>query len=504
MMISRRALLAGMAASTATTAWPAVEMIAAQAPFSTDWLWEHARELARQDYEPKPLIPAPWQELSFEDFNKIQFDPEHGIWVDEDSPLQMDLFTAGLYATRPATINIVEDGIAKTLGYDLSLFEIRGELPDLPVDETMGYSGFRLRTTVNRPDYFDEFIVFQGASYFRAVAKGQGYGLSARGLALRTGDPDGEEFPDFTDFWVEAAAPGDTVFTVHALLNSPSTTGAYTFKITAGDPTRVDVTATLFPRVDLTHVGLGAMTSMFLFDETNRHRFDDFRPGVHDSDGLLMLNGEGEQIWRPLANPKELEISSFIDENPRGFGLMQRSRDPEKFADLQAFYERRPSLWITPDGDWGAGGVELVEIPSDQEIYDNTVAYWRPSVPMLAGSEYSFGYAMAWGNRATGLLDLPWVLETRIGGAFNQVDTTVAIDFAPHALFGDDLSEIQTVITADTGTVTDGILQHNPGTGGVRLAFHLLPQGATSIELRAQLVKGDIPMSEVWLYRWTA
>lgn len=503
-MISRRVLLAGLVASAAPPAWPAEDLITAETPFSTEWLWDHARKLAQQDYQAKPLIPAAWQELSFEDFNKIQFDPQQGIWIDEDRPLTMDLFTAGLYTKRPATINIVEDGIAKTLGYDLSLFEIRGDLTDLPVDDTMGYSGFRLRTTLNTPDRFDEFIVFQGASYFRAVAKGQGYGLSARGLALRTGDPDGEEFPDFTDFWVEAAAPGDTVFTVHALLDSPSTTGAYSFRTTTGDMTRVEVTATLFPRVDLNHVGLGTLTSMFLFDETNRSRFEDFRPGVHDSDGLLMWNGEGERIWRPLANPKQLEISVFLDENPRGFGLMQRTRDPEKFADLEAYYERRPSLWIIPDGDWGAGTVELVEIPTDKEIYDNIVAYWRPSEPMPAGSEYSFGYAMEWGGQATGLPDLPRVLNTRIGKGSDQTNTIVAIDFANHALFGEDLSEIQAVITADAGQVSEGVLQRNPGTEGVRLAFQLSPQEATRIELRAQLAKGDTPISEVWLYRWTA
>ncbi len=493
-----------MLASTATAAWPVENLITAETPFSTEWLWDHARKLAQQEYQAKPLIPAAWQELSFEDFNKVQFDPQNGIWIDEDRPLRMDLFTAGLYTKRPATISIVEDGVAKTLGYDLSLFEVRGDLPDLPVDDTMGYSGFRLRTTLNTPDHFDEFIAFKGASYFRAVAKGQGYGLSARGLALRTGDPDGEEFPDFTDFWVEAPAPGDTVFTVHALLDSPSTTGAYSFRTTPGDTTRVEVTATLFPRVDLNHVGLGTLTSMFLFDETNRSRFEDFRPGVHDSDGLLMWNGEGERIWRPLANPKALEISVFLDKNPRGFGLMQRTRDPEKFADLEAYYERRPSLWIIPDGDWGAGTVELVEIPADKEIYDNIVAYWRPSEPMTAGSGHSFGYAMEWGDQAPGLPDLPRVLNTRIGKASDQIDTIIAIDFANHALFGEDLSEIQALITADVGKVSKGILQRNPGTGGVRLAFRLSPQDATRIELRAQLAKGDTPVSEVWLYRWTA
>ncbi|WP_415404571.1 glucan biosynthesis protein [Tateyamaria sp. SN3-11] len=504
MKISRRALLAGMAAATAAPAWSLEALITAETPFSTDWLLERARSLSQQDYVARPPVPQPWRDLSFEQFNMIQFDPKNGIWIDEDRPLRMDLFTAGLYTTRAATIHVVENGTAMTLGYDLSLFEIRGELPELPVDETMGYSGFRLRTTLNTPDHFDEFIVFQGASYFRAIAKGEGYGLSARGLALRTAHPDGEEFPDFTDFWVEAANPGDTEFTVHALLDSPSTTGAYTFKIVAGDPTRVHVSASLFPRVELTHVGLGAMTSMFLFDETNRHRFDDYRSGVHDSDGLLMWNGDGERIWRPLANPKMLEISAFVDQNPRGFGLMQRTREQEKFGDLEAYYENRPSLWITPEGDWGQGAVELVEIPSDKEIYDNTVAYWRPTVPMPAGSERRFAYSMAWGQGATGLPDLAHVVNTRIGKAFDQIETLVAIDFANHALFGEDLSAVTSVVTADVGQVSEGIVQRNPDTGGVRLAFYLSPQEAQRIELRAQLIKGDTAISEVWLYRWTA
>lgn len=504
MMISRRALLAGMAATTAVPVWSAENLIVAEAPFSPEWLIEKARTLAGKDYTPVPLIPEPWRTLSYDDFSHIWFDPRNAIWVDQDRPVKLDLFTAGLYVDRPTQINIVEDGIAKTLGYDLSLFDKTDNFPQMPVDETMGYSGFRLRRELNAAEIFEEFMVFHGASYFRAIANGQNYGLSARGLALRTGDPGGEEFPDFTHFWIEAPASDQLTTVVHALLDGPSTTGVFTFRILAGRPTRVTVTATLFPRVDLTHVGLGSLTSMFFFDETNRNRFDDFRPAVHDSEGLLIVNGNGERLWRPLANPKQVEISAFADTNPQGFGLMQRTRDAERYADLEAHYENRPSLWITPQEDWGDGAVELVEIPADKEIYDNIVAYWRPANAITAGSEYSFSYTMEWGDAPKGLPDVAPVLNTRIGKGFDQIKTVIAIDFATHAMFGDDLSEIETVISANAGTVSDGVLQHNPGTGGVRLAFSLLPEDAAAVELRAQLFKDGVPTSEVWLYRWTA
>ena len=505
-MISRRALLAGLAASAATPAFAKPELVIAETPFDPAMVHTMAKDLASRDYVARPNIPQEWLDLTYDEFNHIWFDPRNGIWIDEDRPLKMDLFTAGLYVPRPTQINLVEDGVAKTLGFDINLFATTDEFPDLPVDDTMGYSGFRLRADLAENGLFNEFFVFQGASYFRGIANGQNYGLSARGLALRTGDPNGEEFPDFTHFWIEAAKPGETTFTVHALLDGPSTTGAYTFRIThgaEGEATIVDVAGTLYPRVDLLHVGIAPLTSMFLFDETNRPRFDDFRPAVHDSEGLMMLNGSGEKLWRPLANPTRVEISSFVDTDPMGFGLMQRTRRAEDYADLEAHYENRPSLWITPGEGWGQGLVELVEIPADKEIYDNIVAYWRPSAPIAAGSEHSFTYQMTWGEEPEGLPDVARVTNTRIGKGFDQVKTVVAIDFTDHPMLPEDLDEVTLTVRASTGEVSEGILQRNPGTGGVRLAFSFLPGDAEAVELRAQMHFNSTPVSEVWLYRWT-
>jgi glucans biosynthesis protein len=505
-MISRRALLISLAASAATPALSRPFIEPFWKPFDATDVTEMARTLAQSDYVPVPQIPQEWLNLTYDEFSHIWFDPRNAIWADEDRPLKVDLFSAGLYVPRPAEVNIVRGHQSMMMGFDIDLFETTDEFPELPIDETMGYSGFRLRAALTTPEIFEEFVVFQGASYFRAIANGQNYGLSARGLALRTGDPNGEEFPDFTKFWIEAASPGDTEFVVHALLDGPSTTGAYTFRIAAGDKgeaTIMDVDAVLFPRVDLMHVGLGPLTSMFLFDETNRNRFDDFRPAVHDSEGLLIVNGNGEKIWRPLANPTRVQVSSFTDENPQGFGLMQRNRTADDYADLEAHYENRPSLWIEPKGEWGRGVVELVEIPADLEIYDNIVAYWRPAEPMKAGSEHRFSYTMQWGDEPSNLPEVARVTNTRVGKGFDQVKTVFAIDFTDHPDLPEDLSEVSLTIRANRGEISTGILQRNPGTGGVRLAFSMLPGDAQAVEIRAQMHLNGTAITEVWLYRWT-
>jgi glucans biosynthesis protein len=457
-----------------------------------------------------PEVPDAWKTLSYDQYKALVFNTKKALWSDEDRAFQMDFFHPGLYFPRPIEINLVEGGTARMLGFDLSLFTRYDQFPAELVagagDPALGYSGLRLRHELTKPGRFEEFMVFQGASYFRAIGTGQSYGLSARGLALNTGEAEGEEFPEFTRFWVEAPTGDATTITVHALLDGPSTTGAYTFHISPGRPAQVAVEATLYPRTELTHVGIAPLTSMFLFDQTNRARFDDFREAVHDSEGLLVWNGAGEMLWRPLANPASLQVSSFVDENPRGFGLMQRAREPEDFADLEALYHNRPSLWITPVEGWGRGAVTLVEIPSGKEIYDNIVAYWRPRDPLAVGAAHSFSYLMNWGGEPEDKRPVSRVLNTRIGKGYDKETAYVimAIDFADHEVFADDLDDVTRFISTNRGTVSEGVLQRNPGTGGVRLAFKFEPGEAASAELRVQLVKDGKSLTEVWLYRWTA
>lgn len=506
----RRDVLKSLAAMAAlpTSAWakePGLRLGDSQAPFDADTVINHARNLAAAPYRARPLIPESWRNLSYDEYRKIWFDARNALWEGSDTPHRVDVFPPGLYFPQAVALHVVEKGSARPLSFDLGVFDTTDKFPGVEIDDTLGYSGLRLRAELEKPGIFQEYAVFQGASYFRGIGTGEIYGLSARGLALKTGDPMGEEFPDFTAFWMETPVAGSDTIVLHALLDSPSCTGAYRFEVTHGTVLEMKVAATVFARTDLTHLGIAPLTSMFLFDDTMRQRFSDFRPAVHDSDGLLIHNGAGEVIWRPLANPLTLQISAFADNNPRGFGLMQRKRKFSDFNDLEALYHNRPAVWITPGEGWGRGAVTLVEIPADLEIYDNIVTYWRPSEPLKAGASHQMTYTLHWGaDPVAAPADVPVkVLNTAIGGR-PEGGLIFAIDFAYSDTVPDDLSGVEIILRSSNGTTTPGIVQRNPETRGPRLAFTFTPNDATVAEFRAQLRLNGEALSEVWLYRWTA
>lgn len=494
--------LAGLPAAAQVSGEPGIPLGASTA-FDPAQIVARARALAQTPYRAPKAVPPEWTDITYDDYVSIWFDTRNALWRgQETTPLRMDVFPPGLYFPHPIEISMVENGKARPLQFELEVFDRTDKFPDLPLDGHLGYSGLRLRAELEKPGVFQEFAVFQGASYFRAIGTGDIYGISARGLAIDTAERWGEEFPEFRAFWLEKPAPGQETFILHALLDSPGCTGAYQFHITPGAPLVMEVEAQVFPRRDLAHVGAAPLTSMFFFDETNRDSFSDFRPAVHDSDGLLIANGAGETLWRPLANPKTLQVSAFVDENPRGFGLMQRARRFGDFADLEALYHRRPGVWVEPMGDWGKGSVTLVEIPTDREIYDNIVCYWRPAGGFAKGAPQHLRYRLTWGPDSDYGQGLK-VLNTRIGAAF-ETGIIVAIDFEPGAQVPDDLARITRHISASQGEVSSGVLQRNPDTGGPRLAFKFHPGDAQVIEFRAQLRLDGAPLSETWLYRWTA
>ncbi|MEO0938122.1 MAG: glucan biosynthesis protein G [Pseudomonadota bacterium] len=504
-MIDRRTFLALMGAAAAAPALaeePGLQLGGAQ-PFSPEALAERARNMAAQPYRARQMIPAAWRDLTYDQYRKIWFDGRNALWEGTGRPQRVDVFPPGLYFPRPVEMYAVEGGQARPLRFDMGVFDTTDQFPDVPVDATLGYSGLRLRAELRQTGIFEEYAVFQGASYFRGIGTGETYGLSARGLALNTGDPMGEEFPDFVGFWLETPAPGARGQVIHALLDSPSVTGVYRFDIRHGDVLRMEVAARLFARTDLTHVGLAPLTSMFLFDGMDTQRFDDFRPAVHDTDGLAIHNGAGEAIWRPLANPRTLQISAFADDNPRGFGLMQRARRFSDFNDLEALYHNRPGLWVTPREGWGRGSVALVEIPADLEIYDNIVAYWRPAGRIPAGAEHVMSYALDWGADTVPETGAIRVLDTAAGGR-PEGGRIFTIDFERGDHVPDNLGTLQHIVRTSAGEVSAGVVQRNPETGGPRLAFTFHAQGAPLAEFRAQLRRADgAPLSEVWLYRWT-
>lgn len=475
-------------------------------PFDRADLVARAQALASAPYAPRPQIPEDWRNLTYDQYRSIWFDHRNALWEESNSPQRVDVFPPGLYFPRPVEVHIVENATQRPLQFDIDVFDKTDQFPDVTIDETLGYSGLRLRADLNGDGHHSEYAVFQGASYFRAIGTGQTYGLSARGLALKTGDPMGEEFPDFIAFWLEKPLDGAPDITLHALLDSPSCTGLYTFVIRHGATLSMDVRASLFARQSLRHVGIAPLTSMFLFDQMNRDAFSDFRPAVHDSDGLLIHNGAGEVIWRPLANPARLQISAFQDNGPRGFGLMQRARQFSDFNDLEANYHNRPGLWVTPGEDWGRGSVALVEIPADKEIYDNIVAYWRPARAIEPGQRHDMSYRLDWGADPAPGTDKPLrVLNTAMGGSAFHEGLLCVIDFEAGANVPEDLSKVMRLIRSNAGEVSEGVLQRNPETGGPRLAFRFDPMDAQIAEFRVQLRAEDgNALSEVWLYRWTA
>jgi glucans biosynthesis protein len=382
--------------------------------------------------------------------------------------------------------------------------------------ETLGAAGFRVHTAINTPSYLDEFLVFLGATYFRAVSKGQNYGLSARGLAVNTAQPEGEEFPWFREFWIQTPGKKDKELTLFALLDSESLTGAFAFKVTPGSETIVDVSSRIFPRKPVQTLGVAPLTSMFFYGENSSPgRRMDWRPEVHDSDGLLVHFRSGEWLWRPNQNPNYLLVNSFDADRVRGFGLLQRDTDFNNYQDLESRYENRPSVWVEPLEDWGGGSVERVLIPSEDEIHDNVVAFWNPKEKVEPGKPMSFAYRMRWFKPPGSLPPSIRVTATRVSKS-SANERLFVLDFA-----GGTLPKLKADARAD------GVVSIGPGaklaeqasyknvvTGGWRLAFKVImdvgpvlenikPDTRKPVELRAFLKLGDGSVSETWSYAIT-
>jgi periplasmic glucans biosynthesis protein len=484
--------------------WPAA-LAKEMTPFSAATVQELARELATKKFvHPRNDLPKVLQDLNYDQYRDIRFKRERAIWAHEGLPFQVELFHRGSFFKDPVEIFTVADGRAQRLTYTPDLFTFGSLVPPMSEKAVTDFSGFRLRAPLNHAEHFDEFVVFQGASYFRAIAKGQQYGLAGRGLALKTGDARGEEFPIFRTFWIERPRPEAHTVVVHALLDSDSTTGAYRFTIRPGDPTVMDVELTLYPRVDLTHVGLAPLTSMFFFGANDRVGIDDFRPAVHDSNGLAIWNGRGEWLWRPLINPETLQISAFVDDNPRGFGLLQRHRDFANFQDLEARYELRPSLWVEAIGGWGSGVVQLVEIPSWSEYHDNVVAFWRPDRPLLAHTENHFTYRLHWCRFPPAMPSTALAMKTMTGAGPEKGKRRFVIDFLGERLKAlPQDATLEPILSTSAGAVEYPVIQPNSAAGGWRLSFVLVHGDETLCDLRCTLKLGDELLSEVWTYRWT-
>ena len=467
---------------------------------------KRAAALASQSYKaPAVELPKAVKDLSYDEYRDIRFRPARSLWRAANLPFEVQLFHPGLYYDKPVRISEIVGGVAREIRFDPELFDYGKNKLDKAALRNMGFAGFRVHAALNTPKYKDEVLVFQGASYFRALGRDQRYGLSARGLAIDTALPSGEEFPRFVEFWIERPEPGAKEITILALLDSKRVAGAYRFVVTPGVETTMQVTSRLFLREKIAKIGFAPLTSMFTFGE-NQPGQDDYRPEVHDSDGLSIQGADGEWIWRPLVNPKRLLVTSFALTSPRGFGLMQRDRSPASYEDPEALYERRPSAWIEPVGGWGPGRVELVQIPTPDETNDNIVAYWVPQAMPVPGKPVDLAYRIRWQSAATLPTEKAWVVQTRRGRGFARrpdADINFVVDFDGPPLRTLDAGDgIEPVIWVDANAeVRERNLFRNQVSGNWRMTVRIKRNDPTKpVELRAYLKLQNTTLSETWSY----
>jgi glucans biosynthesis protein len=507
-----RAATAAAAASNGATAGANVRYLGEPQPFDYAALKGRAKALAAQPYQaPVSRLPAEVRKLDWDHYQSIRFEPDHALWATQPTRFTARFFHMGLFFELPVRIHELRDGQAREIAYDAAMFDhSKSGLEGVALPEDLGFAGFRL---LHRSDPERDIVAFLGASYFRAVGAEKQYGLSARGLAVDTGLPRPEEFPRFTDFWLQRPNPSSERLTVYALLDSASVAGAYRFDIITGATLLMEVGCALYPRKEIERIGIAPLTSMYQHGENDRRMAIDWRPEIHDSDGLALWTGNGERIWRPLVNPERLAFNAYADDNPRGFGLMQRDRDFAHYQDDGAFYDRRPSLWVEPLGSWGKGQVVLVEIPTVDETFDNIVAFWHPERPPQPGEELLYSYRLHWGARTPGTPSgIGYVVATHtgIGGVVGRPRTYYSrrfvVDFAGE-LFGrlPAKAKVEPVITASRGEVEITSARPLHPIRGYRAMFDLKPtdERTDPINLRLYLRYDGKPLTETWTYQWT-
>ena len=473
-----------------------------------------AQQRAQKDYEPgSAKLPTAIAHLTYEQYQSIHFRRADALWRNQ-SLYEVQFFHRGFNFDRRVGISEVVDGAVRAIPYNSTWFDF-GKVVRQPgkLPRDLGYAGFRIHYPLHTPGYKDELIVFLGASFFRVLGRNQEYGLTARGLAINTANKSGEEFPWFTDFWlVRPTDPEQRTLTLYALLDSDSITGAYQFIVRPGSITQVEVSSTLYPRRAIQKLGIAPLTSMFLYGaDPAGHRFDDYRPQVHDSDGFMAQTGTGEWLWRPLSNPRELRINRFMDQQPHGFGLIQRDRNFSHYQDPVARFQRRPSYWIQPLGDWGKGGAELVEIPSDESIHDNIALYWVPEQSITAGKELKFSYLLsAHGDSPMwppgGKVLATWV-TTATSAEQHDLSRSdarrVIIDFSGGDLDGLDATQpLKALLTVTNGTTENVTVERLIDSGAWRVSFLVVPAHPhDTVDMHCFLQLYGESLSETWTYQ---
>ena len=468
-----------------------------------------AKQRADKAYSAPAAVPEFLRNLNYDEFQSIRFKPAHSLWRDADSRFQVMLMSPGSYYSHAVKISEVNrEGVAP-VAFDKTRFNYPNEELAKRVPADLGYAGFKLTFPTGSDATQKQFLVFGGASYFRGVGHDNRFGLSARGLAVDTGLPSGEQVPNFVEFWLERPNKESDVMRVFALLDGPAVTGAYQFDIHPGGNTRLDVKAQLFFRKDINLLGIAPLTSMFYYGENTAKPVGEWRPQVHDSDGLLIHDGEtGEWLWRPVINPRMLRMNYLATGNVKGFGLMQRDRRFSQFEDTEARYDLRPSAWVETKGEWGAGNVVLIEIPTKSETNDNIVAFWQPKPQPKAGESKELEYTLSFGDESiskqpTGTARRTFVgAGDRVGGGNVENAIRVIVDFAGGPL--DKLDAKSAVVGSASGGDGVEVLQYfvefNESAKTWRLSMLVRGKPEAPIALRAFLSMEGQALTETWTY----
>lgn len=487
--------------------------------FSLDDVAAQAKGLAAKSYSsPKSNLPSQLRELKYQAYHQIQFKHARAYWGKQGLPFRLEFYHEGMYFDTPVKINEITLDRVLPIVYSRYYFDFG----DLKIDEntskTLGFAGFKVLYPINNRKKQDEIASFLGASYFRVIGAGQNFGLSARGLAIDTALASGEEFPHFTEFWIERPKSNDHFLTIYALLDSPRATGAYRFILRPGKDTVVDVQARVFLRSAVGKLGVAPLTSMYLFGANQPSPIVNYRKELHDSEGLSIHNGNGEWIWRPLNNPRRLAVSTFQLQSPKGFGLLQRNRHFDDYQDLDDRYDRRPSAWIEPKGNWGKGQVELVEIPTNDETNDNVVAFWTPEQQPEPRKAAAFEYRIRFTRNESELHSpgIAWVDNTlrstgdlKLSNLVRQQDGSIAflIDFTGQAMSKLPQNTLMTpaVSSGDNADLLEKSLRYNPVLKGWRLTVRVkVKDPKKTTELRAALMSKGKPLTETWSYQLPA
>ena len=480
------------------------------AAFDFQTVIDKAKLQAATPYQAPHPVPKFMKELSYSEYQNIRFDPEKNLWQESQSNFQVMLIPPGLFYGHSVTINIIDAEGLHPLPFRRNYFTFADPNLEKRIPDDLGYAGFKLTYPLRKKDQQNQFMVFAGASYFRAVGRDNGFGLSSRGVALDTGLSSGEEFPSFVEYWLVRPSPTADTIMVYALLDSKSMTGAYSFTIAPGSTTTAEVKAMLFPRTDLKLLGMAPLTSMFYFGENTGRPTGEWRRQVHDSDGLLLQNGlTGEWLWRPILNPKKLQMDYFQTENVRGFGLIQRNVEFRDYLDNEAQYQKRPSAWVEPKGDWGQGQVVLVQLPSPDETNDNIVAFWSPTAKVTPEAPIALEYLLKVGDYSITGQKMGAAINTfvgdgsRIGGGTSRGAYRIIVDFS-----GGVLSKLSpgTRLTAsvtglEDSEILDHFVEYIPALHCWRLSILARPFERNPLLLRAFLHKGKETLTETWTYR---